>query len=94
MRGEADRPDVRSEQEQGQVPDTPHQTKDDARGQGAPVSLQMGQGKPTPSDLLAPRTAREDVETEHDHDYGDCHGDSRSVASEQDAQADGAEPKS
>jgi hypothetical protein len=61
MRGEADRPDVRSEQEQGQVPDTPHHTKDDARAQGAPDSLQKGQSKPTPSDLLAPRTAREEL---------------------------------
>jgi hypothetical protein len=58
---EADRPDVRSEQEQGQVPDTPHHTKDDARAQGAPDSLQKGQSKPTPSDLLAPRTAREEL---------------------------------
>ena len=94
MRGEADRPDVRSEQEQGQVPDTPHQTKDDARAQGAPDSLQMGQSKPTPSDLLAPRTAREDEKKEHDHDHRDRHVEIRGVASEQDAQADGAEPKS
>jgi hypothetical protein len=54
----------------------------------------MWQSKPAPSDLLAPRTAREDGENEPDHDPRDRHGDIGRVASEQDAQADGAEQKS
>jgi hypothetical protein len=55
--------------------------------------LQKWQCKPTPSDLLAPRTAREDEEKEQGYGPRDRHADIRSVASEQDAQADGAERK-
>jgi hypothetical protein len=54
----------------------------------------MWQRKPTPSDLLTPRTARKNEEKEHDHDYRDRHVEIRSVTSKQDAQPDGAERKS
>jgi len=54
----------------------------------------MGQSEPTPSELLTPRTAREDGKQEQEHGARNHrHREVRGLPAEQDAHAEGDDPE-